>query len=409
MGAVKPANASLSGLGTTIFEVMSRLAEEHRAVNLGQGFPDEGFPLDVLERAASETVHGWNQYPSMMGVPELRQAVAAHGSRFYGLDVDWARETMVTSGATEALAAALLGLIEPGDEVIVFQPLYDCYLPMIRRGGGIPRFVNLHPPTWSLDPDELRAAFSARTKLVLVNDPQNPAAKVWSREELEVVAELAARHDAYLVCDEVYEHVVFDGRPHVPLITLPGMRDRCVKIGSAGKTFSLTGWKIGYVTAAPELLAPIAKAHQFLTYTSPPNLQRAVAYGLGKGDEYFSGLASFMESRRDLLADGLRGLGLPPLDCQGTYFLNVDLGAAAGSLGLDGDPDVGARFDDAELCQWLVSEVGVALIPLSAFYDPEATASGQAPPPPRSIVRFCFCKKSETLAAGLERLATRFG
>ena len=408
---MKPANASLSGLGTTIFEVMSRLAEEHRAVNLGQGFPDEGFPLDVLERAATETVHGWNQYPSMMGVPELRQAVAEHGRRFYGLDVDWARETMVTSGATEALAASLLGLIEPGDEVVVFQPLYDCYLPMIRRGGGVARFVNLHPPAWSLDPDELRAAFSPRTKLVLVNDPQNPAAKVWSRDELTSVAELAAEYDAYLVCDEVYEHVVFDGRPHVPLITLPGMRERCVKIGSAGKTFSLTGWKIGYVTAAPELLQPIAKAHQFLTYTSPPNLQRAVAYGLGKGDEYFAGLASFMEGRRDVLAEGLRGLGLPPLECQGTYFLNVDLGdvdfgsvdlgAAAGSLGFDGD--------DAELCQWLVREVGVALIPLSAFYDPAATAAGNAPPPPRSIVRFCFCKKTETLAAGLERLAARFG
>jgi N-succinyldiaminopimelate aminotransferase len=212
---------------------------------------------------------------------------------------------------------------------------------------------------------------------------------------------MAAEHDAYLVCDEVYEHVVFDGRPHVPLITLPGMRDRCVKIGSAGKTFSLTGWKIGYVTAAPELLAPIAKAHQFLTYTSPPNLQRAVAFGLTKGDDYFDGLASFMEGRRDLLTDGLRGLGLPPLECQGTYFLNVDLDARASALDVDGD--------DAELCQWLVREVGVALIPLSAFYDQQATAAGDAPPPPRSIVRFCFCKKVTTLTAGLERLATRFG
>jgi aspartate/methionine/tyrosine aminotransferase len=219
---------------------------------------------------------------------------------------------------------------------------------------------------------------------------------VWTRDELALVAELAVEHDAYVVCDEVYEHVVFDERRHVPMMTLPGMRDRCVKIGSAGKTFSLTGWKIGYVTAAPALLAPIAKAHQFLTYTSPPNLQQAVAYGLGKDDAYFSGLAAFMAERRDLLTGGLAKLGLPPLDCHGTYFLNVDMS----SVGFEGS--------DAELCQWLVQEVGVALIPLSAFYDEAATAAG-APPPPRSIVRFCFCKKAATLEAGLARLTARFG
>jgi len=284
---MRSANPTLSGLGTTIFEVMSRLAEQHRAVNLGQGFPDEGFPPDVLEKAAHEVVHGWNQYPSTMGVPELRQAVARHAGRFYELDVDWQRETMVTSGATEALAATLLGLLEPGDEVVVFQPLYDCYLPMIRRGGGEARFVNLRLPDWSVDPEELRAAFSPRTKAVLLNDPLNPAAKVWTHAELTGLAALVEEFDAYVVCDEVYEHLVFDGARHVPLITLPGMRERCVKIGSAGKTFSLTGWKVGYVTAAPHLLQPIAKAHQFLTYTTPPNLQRAVAYGLDKDDAYF--------------------------------------------------------------------------------------------------------------------------
>jgi aspartate/methionine/tyrosine aminotransferase len=387
MAPMKTANSSLSGLGTTIFEVMSRLAEEHRAVNLGQGFPDEGYPADVLEKAAQETLHGWNQYPSTMGVPELRQAVAEHGGRFYGLEVDWRREVMVTSGATEALAASLLGLIEPGDEVVVFQPMYDCYLPMIRRGGGVPRFVDLRPPRWTFDPDELRAAFSPRTKLVLLNDPLNPAAKVWTVDELSVVADLVREFDAYAVCDEVYEHVVFDGARHVPLMTLPGMRDRCVKIGSAGKTFSLTGWKVGYVTASPAVLGPIAKAHQFLTYTTPPNLQQAVAYGLGKDDAYFSGLASLMTSRRDLLASGLRELGFEVLDCGGTYFLDVDISG----LGWEGT--------DAAFCQWLVKEAGVALIPVSAFYDRD---------PLTTVVRFCFCKKVSTLEAGLERLAKQF-
>jgi aspartate/methionine/tyrosine aminotransferase len=385
---MKPANSMLSGLGTTIFEVMSRLAEQHQATNLGQGFPDEGFPHDVLERAAHETLHGWNQYPSTMGVPELRRAVAEHAGRFYDLDVDWQRETMVTSGATEALAASMLGLLEPGDEVVVFQPLYDCYLPMIRRGGAIARFVNLHLPDWSVDPTELRAAFSPRTKLVLINDPLNPAAKVWSADELRLVADLACEFDAYVVCDEVYEHLVFDGARHIPIMTLPGMRDRTVKIGSAGKTFSLTGWKVGYITAAPQLLQPIAKAHQFLTYTTPPNLQQAVAYGLGKDESYFSELAGFMAGRRDLLANGLKQLGLPVLPCQGTYFLNVDIGP----LGFDGT--------DADFCQWLVKEVRVALIPVSAFYDEN---------PPHNVVRFCFCKKEATLREGLQRLAQQFG
>jgi len=398
MATVKSANRTLSAVGTTIFEVMSRLAEQHGAVNLGQGFPDEGYPHDVLEAAARATLEGWNQYPSTMGTPSLRQAVAAHGKRFYGLDVDWQREVLVTSGATEALASTLLGLLEPGDEVVVFQPLYDCYLPMIRRGGAVARFVNLRLPDWSIDPDELRAAFSARTKAVLVNNPQNPAAKVWSRDELALVAELALEFDAYVICDEVYEHLTFDGAAHIPLITLEGMRDRAVKIGSAGKTFSLTGWKIGYLTAAPEVLAPIAKAHQFVTYTSAPNLQEAVAYGLGKDDGYFQGLVELLGARRDKLSSGLAALGWPVLDCQGTYFVCADIGGLGWTPAAD-DPNRDGPLD-AAFCQWLVREVGVAAVPVSAFYDED---------PLTTVVRFCFCKKEATIDAALERLNARFG
>jgi len=379
-----PANSTFSALGTTIFEVMSRLAEQHGAVNLGQGFPDEGYPEDVLAKAASETLTGWNQYPSMMGVPELRQAVAEHGARFYGLDLDWATETMVTSGATEALAASLLGLVEPGDEVVLFQPLYDCYVPIIRRGGGVCRFVNLRLPDWSFTRADLEAAFSDRTRVVVLNDPLNPSAKVYSRAELELIAEFAIAHDAAVVCDEVYEHLVFDGRQHVPLMTLPGMRERCVKVGSAGKTFSLTGWKVGYVSAAPALLTPIAKAHQFLTFTTPPNLQQAVAFGLRKDRSYFDDLATFMAGQRDKLATGLREVGFDVLDCAGTYFIDVDLRSLGWTEG------------DVAFCRRLVREVGVATVPISAFYDEN---------PLTDVVRFCFCKRDATIELALERLA----
>ena len=310
---MRPANSVLSSYGTTIFEVMSRLANEHDAVNLGQGFPEGDLPEDVLQAAADALLTGWNQYPPMMGTPELRQAVAAHNKRFYDLDVDWQTQVMVTSGGTEALAAIQLGLIEPGDEVVLIEPLYDCYLPMVRRGGGIPRLVRVEPPAWELDEDALREAVTNRTKFILLNTPMNPAGKVFTRPELELIAELAIEHDAYVVCDEVYEHLVFDGREHIPMMTLPGMAERCVRVGSAGKTFSLTGWKVGYLTAAPDLLTPIAKSHQFLVFTTPPNLQAAVAYGLGKEDAYFATLAGDLEAKRDRFAGGLHELGFETL------------------------------------------------------------------------------------------------
>lgn len=380
---MKAGNAVLSGYGTTIFEVMSRLADQHKAVNLGQGFPDGNGPAVVVEAAQRYLAEGWNQYPPMLGLPVLRQAVAAHARRFYGLDLDWQAEVMVTSGATEALAACLFGLLEPGDEVVLFQPLYDSYVPIIRRAGAIPRFVSLKAPGWSFSRADLEAAFSDRTKLVILNNPLNPAGKVWTREELTLLAQAVEAHDAYAVCDEVYEHLVFDGRRHLPLMALPGMRGRTLRIGSAGKTFSLTGWKVGYVSAAPALLQPVARAHQFLTFTTPPNLQHAVAVGLGLGDHYFRELADRLQARRDRLSAGLAAAGLSVLPAEGTYFLTADVRGT----GLD--------EDDAAFCARLTAEAGVAAIPVSAFFEQEA---------PRHLIRFCFCKAEETLDEAVRRL-----
>ena len=287
---MKPTNSIYTGLPTTIFEEMSRLAIAHGAVNLGQGFPDVDGPEDIRRKAAEALIAGPNQYPPMLGVLELRQAVAANWRRFHGLDVDPAREVLVTSGATEALSDAINAIVEPGDEVVLIEPLYDCYLPLVKRAGGVPRLVRVTPPDWALDEQALAAAFSPRTKAVLLNNPMNPAAKVFSAEELKLIADLVIRHDAYVIADEVYEHIVFDGARHVSMLSIPGMRERTVAIGSAGKSFSLTGWKVGYVTAAPALIDPIAKAHQFTTFTTPPDLQKAVAYGLEQGRKLFQRL-----------------------------------------------------------------------------------------------------------------------
>jgi aspartate/methionine/tyrosine aminotransferase len=381
---MRPTNPVYTGLPTTVFEVMSRLAMAHKAINLGQGFPDVDGPADVKEFAARELVSGLNQYPPMMGVPELRQAVADASRRFYGLEVDWQREVLVTSGATEALADCMAALLEPGDEVVVFEPLYDCYLPLIRRAGGVPRLVRLTPPSWALDPEALAAAFGPKTKAVLLNNPMNPAGRVFTPDELELIAGFIVTHDAYAICDEVYEHILFDGRRHVPLMSLPGMRERSVRIGSAGKTFSLTGWKVGYVTAPAALLDPITKAHQFTTFTTPPALQRAVAYGLAKDDAYYRELAGALEDKRDRFAAGLAKLGFAVVPCQGTYFITADAAPLRLNVG------------DVDLCRRMTVEAGVTAVPLSAFYE---TA------PPATFVRFCFSKKDEVLDEALARLA----
>lgn len=377
-------NPVFSNLPTTVFEVMSALAREHQAINLGQGFPDDPGPLDVRQRAAEAVVDGWNQYPPMMGLPELRSAAAAHYRHWQGLDLDPNSEVMVTSGATEAVAGALFALIEPGDEVVLFQPLYDAYLPLVLRAGGVPRLVRLQPPQWRITREALAEVFSPRTKLVVFNNPQNPTGIVHSREEMALIAEQCLAFDALAVCDDVWEHIVFDGRRHVPMMSLPGMRDRTVKIGSAGKIFGLTGWKVGLVCAAPPLMRVLSKAHQFLTFTTPPNLQAAVAYGLGKEDSYFEGMRASLQRSRDRLADGLSALGFPVLPSAGTYFLTVDLSAI--------DPDL----DDEAFCLDLVRRHGVAAIPVSALYAQDAV---------RSVVRFCFAKTDATLDGALERLA----
>ncbi|MBT8491556.1 MAG: aminotransferase, partial [Deltaproteobacteria bacterium] len=312
---------------------MSDLARAHDAVNLGQGFPDGNGPADVRRAAAAALDEHSNQYPPMMGLPVLRQAVAAHDRRFYGLDIDPTSEVMVTSGATEALAACLLGSLNPGDEVVVFEPLYDSYVPIIELAGAVPRYVRLAPPAWELDPDQLRVAFSDKTRVVLLNSPMNPSGKVFSAAELDAIAALTVEHDAIAICDEVYEHLTFDDARHIPLMTRHGMRERCVRIGSAGKTFSLTGWKVGYVSGPAELLAPMARAHQFLTFTTPPNLQHGVAYGLAKGDDYFEELRASMQTRRDLLLAGLEQVGFRVASCQGTYFLNADYSPLEPELG----------------------------------------------------------------------------
>ena len=376
-------NSVFANLPVTVFEVMSQLARDHDAINLGQGFPDDPGPEDVRRKAAEATLDGYNQYPSMMGIPELREAIAAHYRRWHGVDLDAMSEVMVTSGATEAIAGALFGLIEPGDEVVVFAPAYDAYLPLIRRAGGIPRLVRLQPPDWRLTEDALRQVFNAKTKLVIFNNPLNPAAIVYPREDLELLGRFCQEFDVIAVCDEVWEHVVFDGRAHIPLIAIPGMRDRTVKIGSAGKIFSLTGWKVGFVCAAPPILRVLAKSHQFLTFTTPPNLQAAVAYGLGKPDEFFEAMRGDLARSRDRLAAGLSSIGFPVLPSQGTYFLNVDL------------KPLGLNETDEAFCKRLVIDHKVTAIPVSVFYEDD---------PVTSVVRFCFAKKDATIDAALERL-----
>lgn len=377
-------NTLLASTGTTIFTVMSALAAEHQAINLGQGFPDVDGPADVVQAAADALWDGRNQYPPLTGVPELRQAVAAANARFYGITVDPAAEVVVTSGATEAITACLMAVLNPGDECVLIEPLYDTYLPVVKMLGAVPRLVRLTPPKWELPRRELAAAFGPKTKAILINSPGNPTGKIFTAAELAFIADLVQRHDCFAICDEVYEHLTFDGWRHIPLMTLPGMRERCMRIGSAGKTFSLTGWKIGYVTADRALAGTVAKAHQLLTFTTPPNLQRAVAIGLAKDDAYFAGLADALQAKRDRLASGLAALGFGVLEARGSYFVSADV------------RPIGFGGDDVAFCQALTVEAKVTAIPVSAFYA--------GPDAPSHYARFAFCKQDAVLDEALSRI-----
>jgi N-succinyldiaminopimelate aminotransferase len=368
---------------STIFAEMSALALRTGAINLGQGFPDTDGPPSLLADAAANITGGVNQYPPGPGVPALRAAVAEHQSRFHGLSVD-PEDVLVTTGATEAIAAAVLALCEPGDEVVAFQPYYDSYAATVALAGAVLRPVALRPPDFGFDPAELRAAFGPRTRVVLLNTPHNPTGAVFTREQLALVGALAAEHGAVVVADEVYEHMVFDGRAHVPIATLPGMAERTLTISSAGKTFSVTGWKVGWVHGPTELVAAVRAAKQFLTYVSGAPFQPAIAAALALPDSFYTGLAEGLQRKRDLLSAGLRSAGFTVFPSAGTYFVVTD----AAPLGVT---------DGAEFCWRLPELIGVAAVPVSVFCaDPDLG---------RTLVRFAFCKRDEVLTEAVTRLA----
>ncbi|MFF4632869.1 pyridoxal phosphate-dependent aminotransferase [Streptomyces griseorubiginosus] len=383
-------NRRLAEFGTTIFAEMSALALSTGSINLGQGFPDTDGPEEVREAAVRALRDGrGNQYPPGPGVPELRTAVAAHQERRYGLSWDPDTEVLVTAGATEAIAAALLALVEPGDEVVALEPYYDSYAACIAMAGGTRVPVTLRPDDgrFRLDLDELRAAVTDRTRLLLINTPHNPTGTVLTREELTAVAELAVERDLLVVTDEVYEHLVFDEAEHLPLATFPGMRERTVTIGSAGKTFSFTGWKVGWITAAPGLVSAVRSAKQFLTYVSSGPFQYAVAEALALPESYFTAFREDMRAKRDLLATGLKDAGFEVFRTAGTYFITTDIRP----LG---------ETDGFAFCRALPERAGVVAIPNAVFYDHREAGA--------PFVRFAFCKRTEVLADAAERLCKAF-
>ena len=375
------------GLGTTIFAEMSALAAQTGSINLGQGFPDRDGPPEVLEAAVAAIRAGHNQYPPGPGTEELRYSIAAHQKRFYGIDVDPDTEVLVTAGATEAIAAAIVSLCEVGDEVVVFEPFYDSYAAAIAMAGAVRRVVPLEAPDWTFDPSLLEATVNSRTRVILLNTPHNPTGKVFSPDELDVIASVCDRHDLVAVTDEVYEHLVFDGR-HVPLCTRPGMADRTVTISSAGKTFSVTGWKVGWVTGRPALVAAVRTVKQFLTYVNGAPFQPAVALGLGLPDSYFESAASVLRDGRDRLCAGLSDAGFLLSRPQATYFVVTDVRGLGSS-------------DGAAFCRDLPELCRVVAVPASAFYaDPRVA---------RPLVRFAFCKQPEVLDEAVGRLRAGLG
>jgi len=381
----------VGSFGATIFSEFSALAARSGAVNLGQGFPDFDGPSEVKEAAARAIQDGVNQYAIGTGAAALRSAIAEHGKRFYGMSADPESMITVTSGATEALFCAVMGLVDPGEEVILFEPFYDSYEADVIMAEGVPRYVVLYPPdqrhsTWWFDAEELASAFTDRTRLVIVNTPHNPTGKVYTQDELELIGGLCARHGAVALCDEVYEHLVFPPARHVRMASLPGMFERTLTVGSGGKTFSFTGWKIGWAIGPQSLQHQLRQAHQFVTFATAAPLQAAIACALRLPDHYFQNLIASYESKRDRLVAALSGAGLRPLSPEGTYFAMAEI------------PSLGFA-DDLEFCRFLTTQVGVAAIPPSAFYCEEHKHHG------RRFARFAFCKSDPVLDAAAERLA----
>jgi N-succinyldiaminopimelate aminotransferase len=374
----------MGGFGETIFAEMTQRALQFDAVNLGQGFPDTDGPRELLDIAIDSINSGLNQYAPAIGMPVLRQAVAEHQGRFYGLSVDPDREVLVTVGATEAIAASVLALVEPGEEVVTFEPYYDSYAASIALAGAVRRAVPLRFPDLAVDEQALRGAFGERTRVVLLNTPHNPTGKVFTRSELELIAELAVEHDSWVVTDEVYEHLTFDGAPHLPIATLPGMAERTLTISSGGKTFSTTGWKVGWVHGPEEAVRAVGAVKQFLTFVGSGPFQPAIAHGLGMPDEFFTDLACSMQAKRDVLVGALTGIGLPVAPCQGTYFVIADMAP----LGVS---------DAVDFCRRMPEEIGVVGVPVSAFCDDKDAVA--------TLVRFAFCKREPVLREGAERLA----
>ncbi|KQW47985.1 aminotransferase [Nocardioides sp. Root1257] len=373
----------LDGIPPTIFSEMSALAVRTQSVNLGQGFPDADGPPEVIARAVRALEGGLNQYAPGTGTPALRQAIARHQLRHYGIDLDPDTQVVVTTGCTEAIAAALLGLVDPGDEVVVLEPYYDSYTAMIQMAGGVRRPVTLRAPTFRLDVNELRAAVTPRSRFLLLNSPHNPTGTVLTREELQAVADIAVEHDLVVITDEVYEHLVYDGREHVPIATLPGMFERTLSLSSAGKSYSFTGWKVGWATGPAELVGAVLAAKQWLTFTSGSPLQPAVAFALDEEPDFPTTLAADLQVRRDLLCGGLAEVGLDVLVPEGTYFATTDISALGWTDGL-------------AFCRALPERAGVVAIPTQGFYDSDA---GQ------QLVRWAFCKDSAVIEEGLTRLA----
>lgn len=373
----------VAGFGTTIFTEMTALANAHQAINLGQGFPDFAAP-DFMKKAAIAAIEAdVNQYAPANGRPALRQAIAQKMRSFYGIEANPDTEITILHGATEAIFATILGLVNPGEEVIVFEPFYDSYVPAIQMAGGIPRFYTLRPPEWQIDAAELAALFNANTKLIIVNTPHNPTGKVFTQAELAQIATLCQQHDVLAMTDEVYEHLVFAGQQHHTLASFPGMAERTVMVSSLGKTFSVTGWKVGWTIAPPELTRAIFRAHQFMTFCGAAPLQEAAVTAVSQPLPFYTELTDFYASKRNFLLDALNSAGLTPIAPSGTYFIMVDIS----HLGF---------ANDVAFCRYLTTEVGVAAIPPSAFYHNPADGAG--------LARFAFCKEEKTLAEAANRL-----